>query len=155
MESIPLYIARDDHAKLRLLLNALPPSAGNALLKLRAELARAVVIDPAAIPADVVVMGSLIEYEDLSTGETERHTLVFPEQADIDAHRLSVLAPIGTALIGCRAGQIVDWFTPGGVRQLKIHRVTPPVREAAGSPRPVVAPWLPGMERWARPSPQP
>lgn len=114
--------------KLRLLLSsALNTGAASlGLRKLRDELDRATVVDPAAFPADVVTMDSAVEFEDLETGEIEEYTITFPELADVDAGRISVLAPIGTALIGCRAGSVIKWSTPGGVRRLKVRRVTAP-----------------------------
>ena len=76
-------------------------------------------------------MESCVEFEDLATGEVEEYTITFPDRANVEHKRLSILAPIGTALIGCREGNIVSWSTPGGVRRLKIRRVTPPAVEAA------------------------
>jgi regulator of nucleoside diphosphate kinase len=126
MNHTPIYIARDDYAKLRLLLTtALHSHNSPALQKLRAELDRAAVIDPAAIPADVVTLDATVQYEDLGTGELEEYTITFPDRANIEQKRLSILAPVGTALIGCRVGDLVRWSTPGGVRQLKVRRVTP------------------------------
>lgn len=136
MNHTPLYISRFDYTKLRLLLaTALYSRAGNlALRNLRDELDRAVVIDPAAFPADVVTMDSAVEFEDLETGEIAEYTITFPERADVDAGRMSILAPIGTALIGCRVGNIVKWSTPGGIRELKIRRVTAPANASPASP---------------------
>jgi regulator of nucleoside diphosphate kinase len=126
MNHTPIYISRDDHAKLRLLLaTALYANGNSALNQLREELDRAAVIDPAAFPADVVTMESTVQYEDLGTGELEEYTITFPDRANVERKRLSILAPIGTALIGCRVGDIVSWSTPGGIRQLKVRRVTP------------------------------
>lgn len=118
-----IHISREDLSKLRLLLAAIPAGAGSPLTKLRAELDRAVVIDSDLFPPDIVALDSLVEYEDLATGEVESYTLTLPEQADIKHKRLSILAPIGTALIGCRVGDIVDWSTPGGIRRLRLRRV--------------------------------
>ena len=127
MNHTPIYISRDDYSKLRLLIaTALHSNASAALAKLRDELDRAAVIDPAAFPAGVVTMNSTVEFEDLGTSEIEEYTITFPESADIDHGRISILAPIGTALIGCRVGDIVKWSTPGGIRQLKVRRVTAP-----------------------------
>lgn len=127
MNHTPIYISRDDYSKLRLLIaTALHSNASAALAKLRDELDRAAVIDPAAFPANVVTMNSTVEFEDLGTSEIEEYTITFPENADIERSRISILAPIGTALIGCRVGDIVKWSTPGGVRQLKVRRVTAP-----------------------------
>jgi regulator of nucleoside diphosphate kinase len=127
MNHTPIYITREDNAKLRLLLaTALRSSANDALRNLRAELDRAVIVDPASIPTGVVTMDSHVEFEDLGTGEVEGYTITFPERANVEAQRISILSPIGTALIGCREGRTVNWNTPGGVRQLKIRRVTAP-----------------------------
>jgi regulator of nucleoside diphosphate kinase len=127
MNPSPLYITRDDHNRLHLLINAaLRTKRSAALEKLRGELDRAVIIDPAALPPDTVTMGSFVKIEDLYTGEIEEYTLSYPDKADIGAGRLSILTPVGTALIGYREGSIVDWPTPGGIRRLKIHRVAQP-----------------------------
>jgi regulator of nucleoside diphosphate kinase len=103
------------------------------LRKLGEELDRATVIDAAAMPTGVVTLESEVEYVDLATGETEAYVLTLPDRSDIDGRRLSVLAPVGTALIGCRVGDTVKWETPGGVRQLRIRRVS---RPAAPNPEP-------------------
>lgn len=126
MTSSPLYLSRNDHSRLRLLVSAAMHTRSSAALeKLRGELNRATILDPSAVPPDVVTMGAHVRFEDLSTGEIEAYTLTFPDRADIAQGRLSILTPVGTALIGYREGDIVEWPTPGGVRRLKIHRVTP------------------------------
>lgn len=146
MNHTPIYISRYDYAKLRLLLStALYSSTRSAALqKLREELDRAAIIDPAAFPAGVVTMDSTVSFEDLETGENEEYTITFPERADVDLKRMSILAPIGTALIGCRVGDIVTWSTPGGLRKLKVRSVTPP----AATPVPSVVP-APATAAWA------
>lgn len=124
MNHTPIYITPDDHAKLRLLVTtALYSNASAALKKLGEELDRAFVIAPAAIPPGVVAMESLVEFEDLDSGEIEAYTISFPERANFEEKRISILAPIGTALIGCRVGDEVSWSTPGGVRRLKVRSV--------------------------------
>ncbi|MEO6993415.1 MAG: GreA/GreB family elongation factor [Lacunisphaera sp.] len=137
MNHSPIYITRDDNSKLRLLLaTKLSANANDALRNLRDELDRAVIIDPAAIPAGVVTMESHVEFEDLATREIEEYAITFPERANVDEKRLSILAPIGTALIGCREGDIVNWSTPGGVRELKIRRVSAPIPAMAAPAHP-------------------
>ena len=127
MNYTPIYITSDDNSRLRRLLAvSLYSKTNGALRNLRDELDRAVIIDPAAIPAGVVTMESRVRFEDLATSEIEEFTITFPDQANVDEKRLSILAPIGTALIGCREGDIVRWSTPGGIRELKIRRVTAP-----------------------------
>lgn len=124
MSPAPIYLSNEDYSKLRLLLGATPSNGNARLQKLREELDRAVVVDPSALPANVVTLDSTVQYEDVGTGEVEEYTLTLPDRANIEQKRLSILAPIGTALIGYRVGDTVNWSTPGGVRQLKINRVT-------------------------------
>ncbi len=139
MNYTPIYISRDDNTKLRLLIaTALHSKASAALSKLRHELDRAAIIDPADFPADVVTMNSTVEFEDLSTSEVEEYTITFPEQANVEQRRISILAPIGTALIGCRVGDLVQWSTPGGIRHMKVRRVTAPTVHTAA---PATAPY--------------
>ena len=134
MNNTPIYINRSDYAKLRLLLTTvLYSNANSAVRMLRDELDRAAVVDPDAMPPGVVTMESSVEFEDLGTGEVEEYTVTFPERARVEEKRLSILAPIGIALIGYRVGDIVQWTTPGGLRQLKIRRVTPPAAESVSS----------------------
>jgi regulator of nucleoside diphosphate kinase len=126
MNTPAIHISTDDHAKLRLLVSSLSTTSSPAIEKLRQELNRAVVLDAAALPKDIVTLNSHVEFEDVATGEVEAYTLTMPERADVEQKRLSILAPIGTALIGFRQGDEVNWSTPGGVRQLKIRQVTQP-----------------------------
>jgi regulator of nucleoside diphosphate kinase len=131
MNNTPIYITRNDNSKLRLLIaTALYSNDSATFRKLQEELDRAAILDDTVNPPDIVTMDSTVEFEDLATSEIEEYTLTFPERANVDKKRLSILAPIGTALIGCRVGDLVRWFTPGGVRQLKVRRVTPPTRDS-------------------------
>ena len=131
----PIYLTREDYDRLRLFVaTALQSGTTAPLEKLRQELDRATVVDASGIPAGVVTMESRVEYEDVASGEVEAYTITFPDRANVEQKRLSILAPIGTALIGCREGDIITWSTPGGVRQLKIRRVTPPAAPPAVIP---------------------
>lgn len=122
-----LQRTRHDLHRLRLLVNAAVRTSTTASLEdLRNALDRAVVTESSALPPDLVTLGSFVRIEDLYTGEVEEYTLTFPDQADIGSCRLSVLSPVGIALLGSREGAIVDWPTPGGIRRLKIHRVSQP-----------------------------
>ena len=94
-------------------------AAAEALL---AELARAEVRDAADMPAGVVGMHSRVECVDERSGERHELTLVFPQEADVDAGKVSILAPVGSALLGLSVGQSIDWTTPEG-RSLRL-RVT-------------------------------
>jgi regulator of nucleoside diphosphate kinase len=95
----------------------------STLTLLERELAEAVVVEPQEVPATVVTMNSEVEVVDLETEERRSLTLVFPSMAGIEEGRVSVLAPLGTALIGSREGALVAWHTPRGQRQLQIKRV--------------------------------
>ena len=90
---------------------------------LEAELDRAVIVSPKDVPPDVVTMNSQLKVRDLASGEKMTFRLVFPSDADFEKGKVSILAPIGTALIGYRAGDTVQWHVPSGVRRLKIEEV--------------------------------
>jgi regulator of nucleoside diphosphate kinase len=93
------------------------------LTKLEKELERAQEVVPQDIPGDVVTMNSQARVKDLDSKEEMVFTLVFPADADYERGKVSVLAPIGTALLGYRAGETIEWEVPGGVRRLKIEQV--------------------------------
>jgi regulator of nucleoside diphosphate kinase len=122
-----IYMTPYDHQRLRLVVEAAAAKATGwtreSLARLRGELDRAMVVDEAALPPGVVAMNSHVTIVDLESNETEQYTLTFPEQADTSQHRLSVLAPIGTAILGYAEGDEVEWATPGGLRKLKIVSV--------------------------------
>lgn len=81
---------------------------------LNAELDRAQMCTPQNMPHDVVTMNSKVKFRDLTTGEVRVRTLVYPAQMTDSATQLSVLAPVGAALIGLRAGDTINWALPGG-----------------------------------------
>jgi regulator of nucleoside diphosphate kinase len=107
------------------------------LQELRSELEQAIVLDAAEVPADVITMDTRVEVLDLETGDRRHYELVFPADADISANRISVLAPLGTALLGYREGDEFEWLMPGGLRRLRIERVTQPVAELDTANRPL------------------
>lgn len=90
---------------------------------LEAELGRAKIVDADEIPADVITMNSRAELLDLETGERMEFTLVFPIDANIEAGKISVLAPLGTAMLGYRVNDKFRWTVPYGVRRLKVTAV--------------------------------
>jgi regulator of nucleoside diphosphate kinase len=81
------------------------------------------VVPSAQVPAEVITMNSTACLEDLENGEGMTYTLVFPNEADIDQHKISVLAPIGTALLGYRVGDTVEWPVPGGISRLQVKQI--------------------------------
>ena len=90
---------------------------------LKEELDRGKVVQADRVPANVVTMRSRVRIQDLKDNERETYTLVYPEEADITAGKLSVLAPLGTALLGTRVGQVVKFDAPAGQRRLKVEKI--------------------------------
>ncbi len=93
------------------------------LEKLRAELDRAQIVLPQEIPMDAITMNSKVVLLDLDTREEETYTLVYPENANPSEGRVSILAPIGTAMLGYRVGDVFEWDVPAGKRQLEVERI--------------------------------
>jgi regulator of nucleoside diphosphate kinase len=93
------------------------------VMVLERELGRGQVVSPTGVPKGVVTMNSKVRFRDLRTGRRETYTLVYPAEADVESARLSVLAPLGTALLGASVGEVVECRTPGGVRRLKVERI--------------------------------
>ena len=121
-----IFVADDDRARLEALLRraaTLNLSGSQYLAALAGELRRARVVPRSRIPRDVVTMNSTVRLRDLETGEEETYTLVYPDDADIEENKLSVLAPVGTALLGYRAGDVVEWPVPAGVRRFRVEKV--------------------------------
>ena len=126
MGSKPISITSYDLERLRKLLQ---DSYSNAyrnseyLEKLQKELDRAKVVSSQEIPANVVTMNSTVCLEDLDTQEEETYTLVFPENADLAQGKISVLAPIGTAMLGYEVGDTFEWDVPAGKRRLRVKKI--------------------------------
>ena len=93
------------------------------LQALQEELDRSTVVPADAVPKSVVTMHSKVRVRDLMDQESETYTLVYPNQANINQNRLSVLAPLGMALLGNRVGQIVKFDAPARRRRLKIEKI--------------------------------
>ncbi len=102
---------------------ALDGGSNRHLAELVAELQRAEIVPSDEVPDDVVTMNSTVVLRDLDTDEVETYTLVYPNHADIARNRLSVLAPVGTAILGYHVGDVVQWRVPAGVRRLRVDEV--------------------------------
>ncbi|HEY8493623.1 MAG TPA: nucleoside diphosphate kinase regulator [Myxococcota bacterium] len=123
----PLIISRFDFERLERLLDRLErsgkPSANLELL--RAELDRAEIVEPEDVPPDVVTMNSRVRVADEVTGEVTELQLVFPAAADPDRGAVSVLAPVGSALLGLRKGASIEWPLPDGrARRIRVVEVS-------------------------------
>jgi regulator of nucleoside diphosphate kinase len=124
----PIVVTESDAARLRDLLAAQARAERDHghLQELAEELERAVTAEPGEAPEDVITMHTHVQVLDLMSGARRELMLVFPREADLSAGRISVLAPLGTALLGYREGDEVEWLMPGGLRRLRIERVRQP-----------------------------
>jgi regulator of nucleoside diphosphate kinase len=125
MDERPIFITGQDLERLRALVDKQWATGRDSryLAKLRGELEKAEVVDPKTVPGDVVTMRSQVELTDLDTGSTVTYTLVFPDEADLNQGKVSVLAPIGTAMLGYRVGDTFEWDVPAGTRRLQVTRI--------------------------------
>ena len=121
-----IHITRYDMDRLTELIDGLrlSPKANQAHLDLlEKELYRGVLVDPQQIPHDVITMNSKVIITDTESGEKTTYTLVFPSAANISENKLSIMAPLGMALLGYRTGDIIEWPVPSGVRKLKVDKI--------------------------------
>lgn len=91
--------------------------------QLEEELARCAEVKQETVPKDVVTMNSKVTLKDLTSGKDVTCTLVFPDEADSAQGKVSVLAPLGMAILGYRVGDKISWQMPSGVRELQIETV--------------------------------
>jgi len=108
-----IILSSQDLDRLEALLDSLPATAFPGKAELLTELDRAEVVEPQEIPPDVVTMNSTVRFA-LESGEEFCLTLVYPKDTDGSADRISVLAPVGSALLGLSAGNYIEWPRPGG-----------------------------------------
>ena len=117
-----IYITEADMRRLRPLIEGMKNSRDD-LRGLQAELEHARVVQPTDVPSDVITMNSKARLRDLDTGEEMIFTLVFPGNADIEHDKISVVAPIGTAMLGHRVGDEFSWEVPAGSVRLRVEDV--------------------------------
>jgi regulator of nucleoside diphosphate kinase len=121
-----IYVTEPDYQRLSGLIQITRERNGvdrEYLNKLELELDRAEIVDPKQIPADVITMRSKVRLKDLISGEANTYSLVFPTEANFSEGKISVLAPIGTAILGYKQGDTIEWPVPSGVRRLKIDEI--------------------------------
>jgi regulator of nucleoside diphosphate kinase len=123
-----IIVTARDVERLRAILAARGGSALDRehLLDLRDELERARIVPEEDIPADVVTLQSQVRVRDRENGVANDYTIVSPAQANVGMGHISVVAPLGTALLGYREGDKIEWQMPGGVRRFQIERVRQP-----------------------------
>ncbi|MEN3951542.1 nucleoside diphosphate kinase regulator [Iodidimonas sp. SYSU 1G8] len=120
----PVVLGEDDFDYLSNLTAARAGAASEAIDFLEQELDRAEILPQEKLPADVVRIGSTVDYRDLAAGAVRKVMLVYPNEADSEAGKVSVLTPIGAALIGLKTGQHIGWNARNGQhRELEILAV--------------------------------
>ncbi|NCD26267.1 MAG: nucleoside diphosphate kinase regulator [Deltaproteobacteria bacterium] len=109
-----LIVTSQDAERLEILLDSLSPTAFPAKATLEDELDRAVRVDPRAVPPTVVTMNSTVRFDLLPAGGSRCLKLVYPGSPDAGEETISILAPVGSALLGLSEGDVMDWPRPGG-----------------------------------------
>jgi regulator of nucleoside diphosphate kinase len=122
-----IYITEFDSRRLRELINVAAEFGDKRTLQyldeLSDELDQADLVRPEEIPNDVITMNSTFRLQDLDNGEEAVYSLVFPADADSLRGKISVLAPIGTAVLGYRVGDTVEWDVPAGLKRLTVKEI--------------------------------
>jgi regulator of nucleoside diphosphate kinase len=126
MKSRTILVTEQDMERLKDLLgsaSAIASKDWEHLRVLKEELDHAQIVSSDEIPKDVVTMNSRVRLKDLDSGRESIYVLVFPRDADVARDRISVLAPIGTAIIGYRTADVIVWPVPGGEKRLEVQEV--------------------------------
>jgi regulator of nucleoside diphosphate kinase len=125
-EENDIIVTASDHAELRSLITLTGKVSLRVKWELRLlenELKRARIVAPEEVPRDVITINTRAELLDLETGERMEFTLVLPADANINDGKVSVLAPLGTAMLGYRVGDEFEWHVPYGLRRLKVIKL--------------------------------
>lgn len=126
MTNKTIYITDNDMRRLQeliLVARQFRKEEEKYLQELETELNRGKIIKSQDIPPDVITMNSEVHLRDLNTKEEITYRLVFPDHADANQGWVSILAPIGTALLGYRVGDIIEWKVPAGIAKLKVEKI--------------------------------
>lgn len=122
--SADIYITNIDRDRIKKILDEMSESKQSrdeSVKKLGGELSRAVVVDSQQVPRDVITMNSkaLLQLND----EDMEVSLVYPEDADLGSMKLSIFSPIGTAILGYKEGNTVEWEVPSGTSKIYIKKI--------------------------------
>ena len=119
-----IYITDIDYRRINECIAAKhSPREAENLHLLRLELTRARRVKQAKIPPDVVTMRSRFRLKDLGNPQSFEYTLVYPDEADFLSGKLSVLSPIGTAVLGQKTGNVIEWKVPAGTRYFVVDEI--------------------------------
>lgn len=114
----PILLSNQDLERLERLLDTVSPEHAPGLDALRRELDRAEVVEPDALPSDVITMNSTARFVEVASGREFELTLVYPDDSHMTHGTVSVLAPVGSALLGLSVGQSIEWPLPGGRKMI-------------------------------------
>ena len=120
VERNPVVLTKEDYNALQTLARGASPANEMSLAH---ELARAIIVTREALPPHTIRISSRVTVKDLDTAREMSFSIVMPGAADMRQNKVSVLTPMGTALIGFRAGEEVEWMVPSGIKQFKILEV--------------------------------
>lgn len=121
-----IYITEKDKLKLKSLFRATIGINSNDLTNMKElleEIERAEVISDDNIDENVITMNSTVVVKDIDTDKEFEYTIVYPEYADSSKNKISVLAPVGTALLGYKVGDIIEWKVPAGKRRFLVQEI--------------------------------
>ena len=126
-KSKTIYITKTDEQRLSNLIQLVrdqnEPTQRGYVNILEEGLEVAEIVEPENVPPDVVTMRSKLQLKDLQTNEKSTYAIVFPTEADLDAGKISILAPLATALLGHRRGDVVEFQAPSRLRKLLIEKI--------------------------------
>jgi regulator of nucleoside diphosphate kinase len=125
LDKPPIQVTTWDHGRLSAVVDAFRRRGHEPLVDLLAEeLDRAELVEPAAVPRDVVTMHSCVRFVDHDTGEARTATLVYPDEEDSRRGKVAVVTPVGSALLGLREGATMAWRTlDGRTKRLSVLEV--------------------------------
>ena len=122
MSDRQIYVTTQDRKRLQLIEDmATDARDRDDLRDLAEELRRATVVDPSEVPPDVITMNSKVRLLDVDEGKTYEYTLVYPQAANYSEGKISIVAPIGAAMLGYRVGDLIEWDVPAGQRRLRVE----------------------------------
>lgn len=127
MKNRTIIISDVDHQRLEALVETARYDASlhqEYLDALEGELNRAQIVPQSDMPEELITMNCVVRLRDLDTDEVDQFQLVYPVDADMAQHRISVLAPVGTAILGYQLGDVIEWPVPAGLRRLRVEMVS-------------------------------
>ncbi|MCK6622996.1 MAG: nucleoside diphosphate kinase regulator [Calditrichaceae bacterium] len=125
METRTIYITEFDKKRLIQLIESHREMSNKKdhLSELENELLRAEIVSPKNVPPDVITMNSKVRIREVNSEKDIICELVFPNDADISKNKISILAPVGTALIGFKVGDIIEWNVPAGLKRFEVLEI--------------------------------